>query len=82
MPDDDTRLLDTTGLDCPLPVLKAEKALRSLAAGASLRVLATDPLSVVDIPHMCRTRGHVLVSSGEREGVFVFEIRRGDKAPE
>ncbi len=82
MSDDDPRLLDATGLDCPLPVLKAEKALRSLAAGASLRVLATDPLSVIDIPHMCRTRGHALVNSGEREGVFVFDIRRGDPAPE
>ena len=78
MSDDKTELLDTTGLNCPLPVLKAEKALKSMAPGASLRVLASDPLSVIDIPHMCQSGGHDLVASHQHENVFVFDIRRGE----
>ena len=51
-------VVDARGLRCPLPVLKAEKALDSLASGATLVVLATDPMAKVDIPHFCRTHGH------------------------
>ncbi len=78
MSDDKPELLDTSGLNCPLPVLKAEKALKSIAKGASLRVLATDPLSVIDIPHMCQTKGYVLLNSRQHEDVFVFDIKRAD----
>ncbi|TDI63912.1 MAG: sulfurtransferase TusA family protein [Alphaproteobacteria bacterium] len=72
-----TTTVDTTGLTCPLPALKAEKALSQLSQGDELTVLATDPLSVLDIPHMCQNRGHNLVNATENTGVYVFRIRCG-----
>jgi len=51
-------LIDARGLKCPLPVLKLEKALASAKAGAVLTVLATDPVARIDIPLLCRQRGH------------------------
>ena len=53
----DAALLDCRGLKCPLPVLKMEKRLAELAAGAGLVVLATDPMAKVDIPLYCRQNG-------------------------
>jgi tRNA 2-thiouridine synthesizing protein A len=50
--------LDLRGLKCPLPALLAKKALARAAPGATITVLADDPLSVVDIPHMCHGEGH------------------------
>ena len=69
-------ILDTTGLSCPLPVLKAEKAMRRIAKGDELEVRASDPLTAVDIPHMCRTHKYLLVSSTRDGDVLVFRIRR------
>jgi tRNA 2-thiouridine synthesizing protein A len=69
-------LLDATGLLCPLPVLKARKALKPLPAGAVLTVLATDPGAVKDFEAFCRTTGDALVSSREEGGRFVFEIKK------
>jgi tRNA 2-thiouridine synthesizing protein A len=74
-------LLDVQGLSCPLPVLKANKALRGLAAGARLTVLATDPASVKDFSAFCRETGHALVAFSEDSGVYRFTIRRRDEAP-
>ena len=68
--------LDATGLLCPLPVLKARKALKPLPAGAVLTVRATDPGAVKDFEAFCRTTGNALVSSSEENGVFVFAIRK------
>ena len=69
-------LLDVQGLTCPLPVLKANKALRGLPAGARLTVLATDPASVKDFSAYCQETGHELVSFGESAGVYRFVLRR------
>jgi tRNA 2-thiouridine synthesizing protein A len=52
--------LDTTGLLCPLPVLKAAKRLRSMAAGDILRMVADDPASIIDVPHFCAEQGFEL----------------------
>ena len=59
--------IDARGLKCPLPVLKMEKRLGSLAAGRSLTVLATDPMAKIDIPLYCRQNGHncELTSEGD-----------------
>ena len=54
--------LDTRGLDCPLPVLKAQKALRALAAGDRLIVLATDPKAPTDLRQFCETVGHLVIA--------------------
>ena len=64
--------LDTKGLNCPLPILKAKKALKDIPAGETLQVLATDPGSVKDFEAFCRATGNELVESREDGGVFVF----------
>ena len=69
--------LDATGLLCPLPVLKARRALRAVPAGGLLEVLATDPGATNDFEHFCQTTGCELVESGEREGgVLRFLLRK------
>jgi tRNA 2-thiouridine synthesizing protein A len=68
--------LDVSGLLCPLPVLKAGKALRSLASGAELTVIATDPMSMIDMPHFCTEQGHELLQAIEDGGIYTFTIRR------
>ena len=59
----ETTLLDAKGLKCPLPVLKARKAMRSLAVGDLLEVHATDPSSQQDFPNFCQTTGHELLEN-------------------
>ena len=54
----DPDIIDARGLKCPLPVLKMEKRLASLAPGATLIVLATDPMAKIDIPLHCMQHGH------------------------
>jgi tRNA 2-thiouridine synthesizing protein A len=54
--------LDLKGLKCPLPALKARKALKGLAPGASIAVLCTDPMAAIDIPNLIREAGDALVS--------------------
>ncbi len=69
-------LLDTSGLNCPLPVLKAKKALKSLSHGEVLTVIATDPASVIDFKHFCHVSGNILESLHEEEGKFEYMIRK------
>ncbi len=69
-------LLDVKGLLCPLPVLKARKALKPLGPGEVLTIEATDPASVIDIPHFCSESGHMLEAQDERDGVYVFAVRK------
>ena len=74
LPDAD-ETLDVQGLMCPLPVLKARKALKRLAPGATLKVLATDPASVIDFKHFCETAPFELLGWREDAGVYAFRIR-------
>ena len=71
--------LDLRGLKCPLPALLAKKALTRLVPGSALTVFADDPMSVVDIPHMCHGEGHAVESVASRDGVseFVLRVRPG-----
>jgi tRNA 2-thiouridine synthesizing protein A len=69
--------LDLRGLKCPLPALMARKRLARMAPGELIRVLASDPLSAVDIPHMCDEDGHELIESGKASDHIHFLIRRG-----
>ncbi|MGO8918972.1 MAG: sulfurtransferase TusA family protein [Stellaceae bacterium] len=69
-------ILDATGLKCPLPVLKARKAMRDLPEGGVLRVIATDPGAVKDFEHFCKTTGHQLVARHEAAGTLTFDIRK------
>lgn len=75
-------LLDVKGMSCPLPVLRANRRLRGMAAGERLRVLATDRASVGDFQAYCRETGHALLAWSEEAGVFSFLIRRRADAPD
>jgi tRNA 2-thiouridine synthesizing protein A len=69
-------VLDAKGLNCPLPILKAKKALKPLAAGETLEVVSTDPGSVADFAAFCRTTGNELMEQNEDGGVFTYLIRK------
>lgn len=73
MPDE---VLDTKGLNCPLPVLKAKKAISQMEAGQTLEVLSTDPGSVQDFESLCRQTGHLLKDSRQENGVYVFLLEK------
>ena len=68
--------LDTLGLLCPLPVLKARKRLVSMKSGEVLLMLTDDPASVIDVPHFCVESGHVLLSHEAKDGQIQFLIRK------
>jgi tRNA 2-thiouridine synthesizing protein A len=69
-------LLDAKGLRCPLPVLKARKAMKALPVGAILRVLATDPGAVKDFEAFCKTTGYRLVGTSQAGDVLTFDIEK------
>jgi len=71
------REVDARGLRCPLPVLRAGKALRAMRAGEVLRVLADDAMAAIDLPHFCAGAGHGHLGMTESDGVQVHLIRRG-----
>jgi tRNA 2-thiouridine synthesizing protein A len=69
--------LDTKGMNCPMPILKAKKAMKQLDPGSKLKIYATDPGSVEDFGAFCRTGGHELVENSEADGVFTYIIKKG-----
>ena len=77
-----TTTLDMKGLKCPLPVLLTQKSLRSLALGAQITVLVTDPASTIDMPHFCNTSGNELLSATRDGEIFVFTISKACKTEE
>jgi tRNA 2-thiouridine synthesizing protein A len=72
------RALDARGLNCPLPVLKARKALAGMAAGTRLLVEATDPLAAIDFPNFCREAGHRLLAADRGERLLRFLIEKAN----
>jgi tRNA 2-thiouridine synthesizing protein A len=71
-----TALLDAKGLNCPLPILKAKKALQGVPTGGLLEIHATDPGSVKDFEAFCRQTGNELLTSSQEGNVFKFVIKR------
>ena len=71
-----TTTLDTKGMNCPLPILKAKKAIKGLEAGETLEVLSTDPGSVKDFEAFCRSTGNELLESNEEGGVYTYMIKK------
>lgn len=69
--------IDTSGLNCPLPVLKARKALAELSAGQRLHLIVTDPGANKDIPAFCKMTGNALVESSEADGKLHFILEKG-----
>lgn len=78
---DESILLDLRGLKCPMPVLRARKAMRALAPGARVIVECTDPMAAIDIPHFAHQDGHVLEAQASENGVLTFRLRRGACRP-
>lgn len=68
--------LNTKGLQCPLPVLRARKAIKAIAIGDTLTVEATDPGARKDFPAFCEATGNRLLSVVEEEGILRFVIER------
>jgi tRNA 2-thiouridine synthesizing protein A len=71
-----TQTLDAKGLNCPLPILKAKKAIAALKAGDTLEVIATDPGAVKDFEAFSRATGHPLLESKDEGGTFRFLIKK------
>lgn len=70
------REIDTRGLNCPLPILKAKKALSEMASGEVLKVVATDPGSVRDFKAFARQTGNELLEQVQTADEFVHYLRR------
>ncbi len=68
--------LDARGLNCPLPILRAKKAINGMASGEVIRIIATDPGSVKDMEAFCSQTGNSLVSSASDGDGFVFLIEK------
>ena len=68
--------IDTSGLNCPLPILKAKKALTELQSGQTLKVIATDPGSWRDFEAFARQTGNALLSQEKTEANFVYLLQR------
>jgi len=69
-------VLDVKGLSCPLPILRAKKALKNVPVDGLLQVIATDPGSVKDMDVFCRQTGNELVEWADEGGVYTFVIKR------
>jgi TusA-related sulfurtransferase len=68
--------IDTRGLNCPLPILKAKKALADMSSGDVLKVISTDPGSVRDFQAFARQTGNVLVAQATNADEFIHLLRR------
>ncbi|HVG48478.1 MAG TPA: sulfurtransferase TusA family protein [Rubellimicrobium sp.] len=73
------REVDARGLICPLPVLRARKVLMGMRPGEVLRVLATDPMAAIDLPHFCAEAGHEHLGQSVDDGAQAHLIRRGSR---
>ena len=71
-----TETLDTSGLSCPLPILKSKKMIKSLPMGAVLRIISTDAGSKKDIASWCRVTGQELIDTSEADGKYEFIVKR------
>lgn len=70
--------IDSSGLNCPLPVLKARKALSDMTAGQRLHLIATDLGANKDIPAFCKMTGNPLIETSEADGKLHFTIEKGE----
>ena len=68
--------LDARGLNCPLPILRAKKALADMTSGQVLRIMATDPGSVKDFAAFAKQTGNELLSTAEAGGEFTFFMKK------
>lgn len=80
----DIAIFDFKGLKCPLPVLKARRALKSVTPGTIIRFLADDPAAPLDFAHFCESEGHILIAQddhpaeGHMPASFSFDVQKAD----
>lgn len=77
--DQATTTVDARGLLCPMPIVRTAKAMKELAPGQVLRLLATDRGSVADVPAWAQSTGNELLEWHEDDGGFVFLVRKGEE---
>ena len=70
------RVLDASGLNCPLPILRAKKSMSELDSGDVLKVVATDPGSIKDMEAFCRQTGNELLRSSQEDKLFTFYVKK------
>ena len=70
------RELDASGLNCPLPILRAKKSLSDMSRGQVLKVISTDQGSLKDFEAFCRQTNNALLSSAEEGGKFIFLVKK------
>jgi tRNA 2-thiouridine synthesizing protein A len=75
-PDEGEETLDLSGLKCPLPALMTRRRMASLSAGATLTVIADDPMAAIDVPHMCRSEGYEVLEVVREGDIAHFVLRR------
>ena len=71
------KTLDAKGLNCPMPLLKAKKAIEALESGQVLEILGTDEGSKIDLPGWCERVGHTFLGAKDEENFFRFYIKKG-----
>ena len=76
MSEDEIIVVDATGLDCPMPLLKAKRALNAMQPGQQLRVHATDSGSVRDFRVFAEQSGHALLDTQEHAGVYTYLLQK------
>lgn len=72
-------VVDTRGLYCPVPVLRARDRLRSVAPGGIVEILSDDPAILEDMPAFCRSHGHEYLGHVEDAGAWRVRVRRVDR---
>ena len=70
------RELDCQGLSCPLPILKTRKIINELSSGEILKLVCTDPGSINDLTSWSNATGHILLSSEEEDGIYIYLIQK------
>ena len=68
--------LDCQGLACPLPILKTRKAIDELSSGQILKLVCSDPGSVNDLTSWSSSTGHIILSSNEEDGIYIYLIQK------
>lgn len=70
------QLLDVSGHQCPIPVLRLRRLLENVAKGVSIKLIASDPMTLIDIPNFCREAGHVIEKTQENEEKILYIIKK------
>lgn len=69
-------LLDVSGHQCPIPVLRLRRKLEKIDKGQIIKLIATDPMTLIDIPNFCRETAHVIEETHERDEEIIYIIRK------